>query len=128
VFEWPELIDGHIPNPAITDAIKDQVVAYYKDFIDQAFEIMSAAATIAEKNNTGLPGNLVYPSTRFKDSVGYFWSDFDQSQWSNDKLTLIHHSTTMLNGSLEFAQMCGCLDTGRLVECLTYARTKWPTI
>jgi hypothetical protein len=128
VFQWPELTDGHIPNPTITDSFRDQVVAYYKEFIDQAFEIMSAAATIAEKNNVGLPSNLVYPSTRFKDSVGYFWSDFDQSEWLHDKLTLIDHSITMINGSLEFAQMCGCLDTDRLTECLTYARTKWTTI
>ncbi len=128
VFEWPELIDGYIPNPGITDSFKDQISLYYKEFIDQAVEIITAAATIAEKNNVGLPSNLVYPSSRFKDSIGHFWSDFDQSEWVHDKSSFIEHSILILEGSLGFAQMCGCLDNARLADCSTYARTKWTTI
>lgn len=128
VFEWPELIDGYIPNPGIDDSFKDQLVLYYKEFVDQAFEIMSAAVSIAEKNNVGLPSNLVHPSSRFKDSVGHFWSDFDQSEWICGKSVFSQYSIAMLEGSLGFAQMCGCLDDSRLADCSTYARTKWTTI
>jgi hypothetical protein len=128
VFEWPELIDGYIPNPEITDSFREQIVTYYKEFIDQSFEIMSAAVSIAEKNNVGLPNNLVYPSTRFKDSVGYFWSDFDQSQWTHSKSLFLQHSIAMLDGSLNWAQMCGCLNVSDLNVCSTYARTKWLAI
>lgn len=128
VFTWPELIDGYIPNPKINDSFKDQVAVYYKEFIDQAFEIMAAAASIADKNNAGLPNNLIYPSTRFKDSVGHFWSDFDQNEWKYNKLDFAEHSVAILEGYLGFAQMCGCLDDSRLADCSTYARTKWTTI
>lgn len=128
VFEWPELVDGYIPNPEINDSFRGQVAVYYKEFIDQAFEITSAAVSIAGKNNVGLPSNLVYPSSRFKDSVGHFWSDFDQSEWIYDKAAFLQHSIAILEGSLGFAQMCGCLDDSRLADCSTYARTKWTTI
>jgi len=128
IFEWPELINGIEPNPEIDDTLRDSVADYYKNFIDQAFEIMSAAAVIAENNNIGLPSNLVYPSTRFKDSVGHFWSDFDQTRWGIDKSLFITHSIGMLEGSLNFVKVCGVLDDSRVNSCLTYARSKWTTI
>lgn len=128
IFQWPELINGITPNPNIDDTLRDSVAAYYNNFIDQAFNIMSAAASIAEKNNVGLPSNLAYSSTRFKDSTGYFWSDFDQTQWTTKKPFFVEHSIEMLEGSLNFVKVCGVLDNSRVNNCLTYARSKWITI
>jgi hypothetical protein len=128
VFEWPELTNGVTPNSSITDSDRNQVALYYKDFADQAAEVLSAAVQIASDNNVGLPSNLIYSSTRFKDSIGYFWSDFDQNQWVHNKDDMIDHSIIVYTSSLRFAQVCGVLDETRVNDCLTYARTRWTTI
>jgi hypothetical protein len=128
VFEWPELTNGVTPNSSITDSDRNQVALYYKDFADQAAEVLSAAVQIASDNNVGLPSNLIYSSTRFKDSIGYFWSDFVQNQWVHNKDDMIDHSIIVYTSSLRFAQVCGVLDETRVNDCLTYARTRWTTI
>jgi hypothetical protein len=128
VFEWPELINGITPNPSINDTLKDSVVQYYKEFIDQTIELKTCALEIAINNNVGLPKNLAQPTNRFKDTIGYFWSDFDQDQWINNNSEFTVYSLAILEGSMRFAQVCGVLDEPRVTDCLTYARSKWTTI
>ena len=128
VFAWPELTNGITPNPSINDTLKDSVVQYYKDFIDQSVELAKHALEIANTNNAGMPKNLAQPTNRFKDVTGYFWSDFDQDQWIHNNSEFTTYSLAMLEGSLRFAQVCGVLDEPRVTNCLTYARAEWTTI
>jgi len=128
VFEWPELTNGYFPSENITEDYKDSVAIYYKEFVDQSVEITKHAWQIAEKHQAGLPANLSRPATRFKDADGYFWSDFDQSEWIQQKDFVAQHSLMVLEGTLRFAQACGVLDESRLADCLNYARAKWTTI
>ena len=128
VFEWPELINGITPNPSINDTLKDSVVQYYKEFIDQSVELVKYAIEIANTNSAGLPKQLAQPANRFKDITGYFWSDFDQYQWICKNDEVMAYSLAILEGSLRFSQVCGVLDEPRVNDCLTYARSKWTTI
>jgi len=128
VFQWPELIDGYVPNPEITDSLRDQVAEYYKEFIDQTVELAKYAVEVANDNGAGMPKNLAQPYNRFKDADGYFWSDFDQDQWTYSNAEIIMYSLAVLEGSIRFAQVCGVLDEPRVNSCLTYARSKWTTI
>lgn len=128
VFEWPELINGIDPNPSIDHTLQDSVVQYYKEFIDQTIELKKSALEIANNNVVGLPKNLAQPANRFKDAIGYFWSDFDQDQWIHNNAEITVYSLAMFEGSVRFAQVCGVLDEPRVNDCLIYARSKWTTI
>jgi hypothetical protein len=128
VFKWPELTDGMEPNKEITSSYQDQVADYYKEFVDGAYIIIKHADQIAKKYGVGLPKNLGRPSTRFKDSNGYFWSDFDQDEWEIEKEAAIVYHLTIFGGTLNFAKRCGVLDNIRVDEILQYAREKWTTI
>jgi hypothetical protein len=128
VFDWPELTDGLHPNENITEEFKDSVMQYHKDFADHSAVVLKHASQVAEKNNCGLPNNLARPTTRFKDSKGYFWSDFDQDMWATEKRSVLEYSFAIYEGSLYFAKKCGVLDDARIKQCLDYARTKWITI
>jgi hypothetical protein len=128
VFQWPELTDGLIPNTGITDTYRDSVAQYYKEFIDHSVLVLRYASEVAEKNGAGLPGGLCRPSTRFKDDLGYFWSDFDQDTWTGEKNKVLDYALAIFNGSLQFAKVCGVLDDTRIENCMNYAREKWKTI
>lgn len=128
VFAWPELVNGYFPNPDIDDSFKDSVAQYYKEFTDQAVLVVKHAMVVAEKNGVGMPGSLGRPSTRFKDELGYFWSDFDQNEWTQSKDSVMQYWFLVFEGSLQFAKACGVLDDARLNDCQTYARTSWTTI
>lgn len=128
VFEWPELTDGLYQKNNITNEFKDQLVKYYKDFVDQSSIILKYAAQISDKHGVGLPLSLCKPSTRYKDNVGYFWSDFDQDQWSTDKVDALEHFLNVFTGTLYFAKACGVIDDARIDITLNYAREKWTMI
>lgn len=128
VFEWPELTDGLVQNNNITDEYKDQVAQYYKDYVDQSSIILKYAVQISNKHGTGLPMNLCRPSTRYRDDVGYFWSDFDQDQWIISKVEALEFYLMILAGTVHFAKSCGVIDDSRIQSILTYAREKWTTI
>lgn len=128
VFSWPELTNGIQVNPNITEDFKDSVAVYYKEFADQTAEILTYAIQVSKKYDTGLPGRLCRPSTRFKDSDGYFWSDFDQDSWIHEKDEVINYALIIFEGSLQFAKVCGVLDDNRIKDCMDYVRAKWTTI
>jgi hypothetical protein len=125
VFQWPELTDGMLQQNEITPDFKKSVEDYFKEFVDQSADIVREAVAIATKHNCGLPINLCRPSTRFKDSQGYFWSDFDQDEWTASSAELYSFSMTIFGGTLEFANRCGVLDQEQIAECVTYAGEKW---
>jgi hypothetical protein len=128
VFEWPELTNGQHQDNEVTDEFQDSVVQYHKEFIDQAIVILKYTDQIAKKHGTGFPRNLCRPTTRYKDSVGYFWSDFDHNEWSMEKASAIDYYHTIFKGTLNFSLTCGVIDYGRMIDCTNYARSKWITI
>lgn len=125
VFEWPELINGLYPNESIDDAYRDSVAKYYKDYVDQAGMVLYHATIIADKHGVGLPGKLCRPTTRFRDEVDYFWSDFDQDMWVHEKPKVIHYALVILEGALGFGKACGVLDDARIQDCMNHARATW---
>ncbi len=128
VFEWPELTNGLEPNSNITEEYKDQVFQYHKEFVDHAAIILKYASQVANEYNTGLPTNLCKPSTRYKDQNGYFWSDFDQDQWTSEKDIVLEYFLNIFEGTLYFAKVCGVLNEDHVSSTLEYARQKWTTI
>lgn len=128
VFEWPELINGEKPNPSINDELRDSVRDYFKNFIDQSLELVKKAKQVADANACGMPLGIVQTSNRFKDKVGYFWSDLDHNEWSMSKDQLETASMDTLYATFFFAKICGVLDDLRVNELITYARLKWSTI
>jgi hypothetical protein len=128
VFEWPELTNGVEPNKDITSSYQDQIADYHKEFVDHAYVILKHADQIAKKYGVGLPKNLGRPSTRFRDDIGYFWSDFDQDEWEVEKEKAIIHYLGIFERTLIFAKLCGVLDDTRVDDVLQYAREKWITI
>jgi hypothetical protein len=125
VFQWPELTNGMLQQNEITPDFKKSVEDYFKEFVDQSVDIIREAVIIATKHNCGLPINLCRLSTRFKDSQGYFWSDFDQEEWNSSTAEFYSWSITAFGSTLEFANKCGVLDTDQVSNCLTYASEKW---
>lgn len=128
VFSWPELTNGLIPNAAIDDATRAGVVEYFKEFVDQATVITHQARLIAEKNGTGIPFDLCYIFNRYKDNAGYFWSDFDQQTWIQNKDAVVEDALSKLGGALLFANVCGVLTADNMNDITMYARDKWATI
>jgi len=125
VFLWPELTDGIHQKNEITLEFKISVEKYFKDFVDQSLLVIKEAALIAKKHSCGLPINLCRTSTRFKDDQGYFWSDFDQDEWTSSVEEFYEWSMTIFRGTLGFANLCGVLDQDQVVSCLNYAGEKW---
>lgn len=128
VFSWPELSQGLIPNASINDTVRNGVVAYFKEFVDQATVITHEAKLIAQKNGTGMPMDLCYIFNRYKDNTGYFWSDFDQQTWVQPLPVIVRDSLEKLGVALLFASTCGVLTTEQVTEINLYARDKWATI
>jgi len=128
VFSWPELTNGITPNASITEEQKTSVKNYFKEFVDQSKIITHQARLIAEKNNCGIPFDLCYIWTRYKDSQGYFWSDFDQRSWNQSKNEVIVDSLTKLQSAMGFAMVCGMLDEAKAIEVYNYAREQWALI
>lgn len=128
VFTWPELTDGLYQKNNISEEYKDNIVQYYKDFVDQATVILNNAVQISNKHNVGLPKNLCRTSTRYKDKDGYFWSDFDQDQWIIDKDSAINYYLILFENTVYFAKICGVINNDRIENIITYARTQWTII
>lgn len=128
VFQWPELTNGLQQNNNITEEFKDQVAQYHRDFADQAAIVLKYAIDVSDKHNAGLPGNLCRPTTRYQDNLGYFWSDFDQDNWDQDKSSSLKYFLNMFAGTLGFAKTCGVIDDSRIHSTIEYARKKWTMI
>ena len=128
VFTWPELINGITPNPDITDEFRQQVTAYYKDFVDQVGVIIKEAKNIAIENMCGLPLGLSYIFNRYRDDQGFFWSDFDQFTWTKTGSDVLADSMLYLKGTLVFGVVCGAITEEQGIEVTNYARDTWAQI
>lgn len=128
VFSWPELTDGLIKNANIDHAYKNIVKDYFKEYLDQSLNIVKSAIEVSSKNNCGMPKGICEPSNRYKDSTGYFWSDFDHEDWNLNRSEIQVISMEVFGATLGFANICGVLDQEHVYELLDYARTKWTTI
>lgn len=125
VFSWPELTDGLVQKNEISEEYKKEVEQYFKDFVDQAVLVIREAFEIAKKHSSGLPKNLCRLSTRYSDSQGYFWSDFDQDEWNTSAAEFYSWSVTAFGSTLAFTNKCGVLDQDQVVNCIEYAGEKW---
>lgn len=128
VFSWPELTDGLTPNAGIDSSYKNTVKEYFKEYIDQSLDLVTAAVAVSAKNGTGMPKGICEPSNRYKDAVGYFWSDFDHEDWNLSKNEIKIVSMEVFGASIMFAKVCGVLDQTHVSELIDYARSKWTTI
>ncbi len=128
VFSWPELTNGLTKNPSIDLAYKNIVKDYFKEYLNQSLHIVQAAIKVAAKHNRGMPKGICEPSNRYKDNVGYFWSDFDHEDWNLNRTEIQVISMEVFGATLGFANICGVLDTEHVYELLDYAREKWTTI
>jgi hypothetical protein len=128
VFSWPELTDGLIPNASIDAAYKNSVKDYFTEYFNQSLDLIQAAVQISEANSCGMPKGLCEASNRYKDTVGYFWSDIDHEDWNLNKSEMMIIHLEVFGATLGFAYLCGCLDQEQIEELLTYAREKWTTI
>jgi hypothetical protein len=128
VFEWPELSNGIITSTSIDDIFRDQVRAYYLEFVDELYILIREARVIASANRCGLPIGLGYIFNRYSDSNGHFWSDFDQSSWTSTDEGFLSEAMTNLKAVIEFAMLCGVLDARRGIEITNYASEKWQLI
>ena len=128
VFEWPELTDGMSVNPSITEEFKNSTAQYFRELAETSSVVLKYACQVAETNNCGLPRNIVKPTSRFKDAIGYFWSDFDQDNWVDTKQEVLAYSFAVYTGHLHFAKICGTMDDVKIQQCTDYARTLWTTI
>jgi len=128
VFSWPVLVNGVLKNPQITDRLKNSLVNYFKEFIDQSQWIYFQAKKIARNNECGIPMDLCDLCTRYKDTNGYFFSDVDHLNWNLDKEHFLLVSMSKLKGYLWFAVMCGMMDQERFEELSNYASESWSTI
>jgi hypothetical protein len=128
VFQWPELTNGLTPWYSIDDAFKDQVKSYYVEYVDQIQVLIKEAKVIANANGCGLPIGLIHIFNRYRDTSGYFWSDFDQSSWSTTDENFLSEAMINLKGTIMFAILGGVLDTPRGIEITNYASEKWQLI
>jgi len=128
VFTWPELVNGLEANPSITDQFREEVKAYYMEFVDQVGVIIKEAKNTAIDNMCGLPLGLSYIFNRYKDEHGYFWSDFDHYAWTRTGTDVLDNSMWFLKETLMFGVVCGAIDEARGIEVTNYAREKWATI
>jgi hypothetical protein len=128
VFLWPELINGITPNPNITLEFKQQIKDYYIEFVDQVTIIIKEAKSIAIENMCGLPLGLSYIFNRYRDDQGFFWSDFDQFTWTSTGSDVLADSMLYLEGTLEFAVLCGVITKEQGMEVTNYARETWAQI
>jgi len=128
VFKWPELSDGSTPNNSITSNYKDEVENYFSNFVDQASIVLKHAVKISNDHNAGLPINLCRASSRYKDEIGYFWSDIEQDSWTTNKDEALQYYLFIFEGTLNFAKACGVLNLTHINNLLKHAREQWTTI
>ena len=129
VFSWPALSNGTEVNSNITEQNKTNTEEYFMQYISQAKIILQEASLIANSNNCGLPDNLFDIMSRYTDSQGVFWSDFDQYSWNNnDKTALIEKELFKFREVLNFSKLCGVLDSTKIQSIYNQARSEWTAI
>ena len=129
VFSWPALSNGIEVNASITEQNKANVQQYFMQYIAQAKLILQEASSIASSNNCGLPDNLIDIMSRYTDSQGVFWSDFDQYSWNNnDRSMFIEKELFKFREVLNFSKLCGVLDSSQIQSIHNQARSEWTAI
>jgi len=111
-----------------SDSIKFGAKELFEEYIDQFAIIAGIASSIAKKNNIGLPPGIASISALYRDTKGYFWSDFDHNTWNVTKNLLIDSALIELEGTTDFAEKAGLLDSVVRENLIKYAREKWTAI
>jgi hypothetical protein len=114
--------------PQASDGIKSSAKELFEIYIDQFVIVAGLASSIAEKNNSSLPLGIANMSTLYRDSNGYFWSDFDHNTWTTTKSNLISSALSDFESTTYFAEKSGLLDSVVRENLIKYAREKWTAI
>jgi len=102
---------------------------YFSNYITQFAEIVNAAKIVSEKKKHNLlPGNLLSCNSFYKDSLGYFWSDFDHDNWTTPVDKLVTKANIIFATTLDFAERSKFINQQIKDSLIHTARETWKTI
>ena len=110
------------------EGVKSDAKELFEIYIDEFAIVAGLALSIAEKNNSSLPLGIANMSSLYIDAKGYFWSDFDHNTWTTTKSVLVSSALNDLEGTTDFAEKTGLLDSVVRESLIKYAREKWTAI
>ena len=109
-------------------AWKFDSVEYLHEYIDQCVDTTNAIIDVANSNMCGVPAKACTISSRFRDSVGYFWSDIDLASWTGLGVSIKDTVMIEIVGITNFAHAKGYINLDDAKDVVTYAREKWKKI
>jgi hypothetical protein len=129
VYVHDDMYEGNTIKPSFfPDSVREDTANFVKNYIDDAYEIARQAVLIASANNCGIPESLGNISNRYRDDVGSFWSDIDQSSWNLSKDHFLQNATIVLRHSLDFLHSFSHITSDQRNQMIAYAGEKWITI
>jgi len=126
IYENDKLYDGDKVNSSFfQDSLRGETVNYIIGYIEDVYTILHQAVLIAEANKCGLPDCLGDIANRYKDDIGFFWSDIDQSRWNTSKDYFLLNINSVLISTLNMLYGFGQITLEQQNQCINYAREKW---
>ncbi len=129
VYVHDDMYEGNTIKPSLLpDSVREDTGNYIKKYIDDVCEITRQAVQIAFANKCGIPESLGNVSNRYRDDVGFFWSDIDQSRWDTSIEHFVQNTMIVLRYTLDFLHSFSHITSDQRDQMITYAEEKWATI
>lgn len=94
-----------------------------REFIEEAKEVLSAAKAISLSNQTGFPETVCFSLNRFKDDIGYYYSE--SLDWNSEFDACIEDQIEWLGRVLSAFKFLNILTESQIDSTLAYARATW---
>ena len=99
VYQRPEFGEDYSYDIGMKSVNTD----YFIEFVDSATPLLQGLIVVDKKFNTGLPGGLIGPGKRLRDSRGYFF--YDLRNWFMPSDTYIQKNIEDLLYQIDFSNM-----------------------
>lgn len=99
VYQRPEFGEDYSYDIGMKSVNTD----YFIEFVDSATPLLQGLMVVNKKFNTGLPGGLIGPGKRLRDSRGYFF--YDLRNWFVPSDTYVQKNIEDLLYQIDFSNM-----------------------
>jgi hypothetical protein len=122
-FEFKAPTDKTGDNVSTTFLYGTPTIESIREYIAEAKELLSAAKAISLSNQTGFPETVCFSLNRFKDDIGYYYSEC--LDWNSSFEDCIEDQVEWLGRVLSAFKFLNIFTETQIAATVAYARETW---